>query len=230
MQEAKLPIPEKTVAEFAKAHEKATRSQRPPRKLIFLSGFANVGKDTVADMLTKISPEPVISISLAGALKTECYPTLGKEYDPDNDGEGEARVWKDAHRKEIIQYGEGQKMIHGQNYWIQRALDTELKKKYDREIDIPHIIITDARRTEEIMWLKHFKLNQFDELSAAREIWEPIMFMVHREGAEEDKDYLTHVCLEYAAETRTFMSLIKNYGTLKDLDQQLKNLYVRYIR
>lgn len=228
--EEKKAIPEKVIKEFAHAHQKATRNQRPPRKLIFLSGFANVGKDTVAELLTKISPEPVKVISLAGALKTECYPTLGREYDPSNDGDGEARLWKDAHRKEIIQYGEGQKMLHGQNYWIQRALDEELKKTYDREIDIPHIIITDARRTEEIMWLKHFKLNQFEELKAAREIWEPIMFVVHREGAEVDKDYLTHVCLEYAAETRTFMSVIKNYGTLKDLNQQLNDLYVRYIR
>lgn len=230
MHKAELPIPKGMVAEFAKAHEKATRKQRPPRKLIFLSGFANVGKDTVAEMLTKISPEPVKCISLAGALKTECYPTLGKEYDPDNDSEGEAREWKDAHRPQIIQYGEGQKMLHGMYYWIKRALDEELAKTYDREMDIPHIIITDARRTEEVMWLKHYKMGHFAELAKARDIWEPIQFVVHREGAEKDNDYLTHIALEYAAETRTFLSMIKNYGTLKDLEQQLKDLYVRYIR
>ena len=121
-------------------------------------------------------------------------------------------------------------MEHGMYYWIKRALDEELAKTYDREMDIPHIIITDARRTEEIMWFKHFKLGHFIELEKARTIWEPVHFVVHREGAEKDSDYLTHIALEYAAETRTFVSMIKNYGTLKDLEQQLKDLYVRYIR
>lgn len=218
--------PKEHISDFAKAHRESTRKQRPPRKLIFLSGFANTGKDTVFNLLSEISPEPVKRISFADALKTECYPTLGKEYDPNNDD----REWKDAHRTEIIQYGEGQKMKNGQNYWLKRALDEELNKEYDREIDIPHIIVTDARRTEEIMWFKHYKIGQFEELKKARAIWEPVMFVVHREGAESDSDYLTHVCLEYAAETRTFLGIIKNYGTVKELTQQLKDLYVRHIR
>lgn len=228
--EKKDQIPESVIKGFAESHKEATRNQRPPRKLIFLSGFANVGKDTVAELLTKISPEPVKIVSFADALKTECYPMLGREFYRESDGSGEGREWKDAHRKDIIKYGEGKKMENGMYYWVGRALDAELTKKYDREIDVPHIVVTDARRTEEIMWLKHFKLNQFSELTAARDIWEPIMFVVHREGAESDKDYLTHIALEYAAETRTFMSVIKNYGTLSALDQQLKDLYVRYIR
>ena len=219
-------IPTKVIKSFAEAHEKATRKKRPPRKLIFLSGFANTGKDTVCELLTKISPEPVIRIALADALKSECYPTLGKEYDPKDDN----REWKDAHRPQIIQYGEGQKQEHGQYYWIRRALEDEMNKVYEREMDIPHIIVTDVRRTEEVMWLKHYKVGHFAELERARTIWEPIMFVVHREGAESDKDYLTHIALEYAAETRVFMSMIRNYGSMKDLDQQLKDLYVCYIR
>jgi len=230
MENKQQVLPPEAIKDFAQAHQESTRKQRPPRKLIFLSGFANTGKDTVCELLTKISPEPVIRIALADALKTECYPTLGKEYDPENDSEGEAREWKDKHRPEIIRYGEGQKQEHGQNYWIKRALEEELNREYEREMDIPHIIVTDVRRTEEAMWMKRYKMGKFPALLKARGIWEPIMFVVHREGAEKDKDYLTHVCLEYAAETRMFMSMIKNYGSLKDLDQQLKDLYVRYIR
>jgi hypothetical protein len=121
-------------------------------------------------------------------------------------------------------------MKEGQYYWVKRALDPILTKKYERDMEIPHIIVTDMRRTEEVMWMKHYKLGHFAELEEARKIWEPIMFVVHREGAESDKDYLTHVCLEYAAETRAFMRMIKNYGTVKELEQHLKDVYVRDIR
>lgn len=219
-----------TVKGFAEAHQEATKKQRSPRKLIFLSGFSNTGKDTVFKLLEEISPEPVVRVSFADILKTECYPAISDgavEYDgPDS----EDRAWKDAHREEIIRYGEGQKMKHGQYYWVKRALDDLLKKKYEKGMAIPHIIVTDARRTEEIMWMKHFKLGHFAELNEARATYEPVMFVVHREGAEKDTDYLTHVCLEYAAETRAFIKMIKNYGTIKDLEQKLKDVYVRYIR
>lgn len=228
MQQQPGTIPTKVIGDFAKSFEKSTKSKRPPRKLIFLSGFANTGKDTVCRLLEEISPEPIVRVSFADILKTECYPALGgKPYDGP---ETEDREWKDANREGIIRYGEGQKMEHGQNYWVKRALHPELMKEYDNGMAIPHIIVTDMRRTEEVMWMKHYKLNQFVELEKARAIWEPVMFVVHREGAESDKDYLTHVCLEYAAETRAFLSIIKNFGTVKDLEQKLKDLYVRDIR
>jgi len=215
------------IDKFAKAYEKATRKKRPPRKLIFLSGFANVGKDTVFNLLQSISTEPMVRVSFADALKTECYPALGGgEYDPEN----EDREWKDANRAGIIQYGESKKHENGMYYWLKRALDPELLKQYEAETYLPHIVVTDARRTEEMMWFKHFKLGHFAELIDARLIWEPVMFVVHREGAESDKDYLTHVALEYAAETRMFMQMIKNYGTIDQLEQKLRDTYVRYIR
>lgn len=223
-------VPDSTIEGFAAAHSKATRSKRPPRKLMFLSGFANTGKDTVLRLLKEISPEPIVRVSFADILKTECYPVISDgevEYTgPDTDD----REWKDAHREDIIRYGEGKKMEHGQYYWVKRALDSHLKKEYDNGMAIPHIVVTDMRRTEEVMWMKHYKLSHFKELEKARSIWEPVMFVVHREGAESDKDYLTHICLEYAAETRAFNSMIRNFGTVKELEQKIKDLYVRYIR
>jgi len=226
----KQQLPESTIKGFAEAHKKATRTQRPARKLIFLSGFANTGKDTVCRLLEEISPEPVVRVSFADILKKECYPVISNGEVEYTGPETESREWKDAHRDEIIRYGEGKKMENGQYYWVQRALDPILKTKYEKGMQIPHIIVTDMRRTEEVMWMKHFKLGHFAELADARAVWEPIMFVVHREGAEKDKDYLTHVCLEYAAETRAFMRMIKNYGTVKDLEQKLKDVYVRDIR
>ncbi len=223
----KQPDP-KAISEFARAYEKATKKNRSPRKLIFLSGFANTGKDTVCKLIEEIATEPVIRVSFADALKRECYPALGG---PEYTGpESEDREWKDANRQGIIQYGEGKKQEHGQNYWLKRALDSVLLKEYDREMDLPHIVVTDARRTEELMWFKHYKLGHFTELVKARLVWEPVMFVVHRKGAESDSDYLTHVALEYAAETRMFTSMVKNYKGLKELKQQIKDLYVRYIR
>jgi len=207
--------------------DKTERKPKTHRKLIFLVGFKNTGKDTVYNLLKEISPDPVIRVSFADALKAECYPMLGKEYDPENDD----REWKDAHRDQIIQYGEEQKHKHGSYYWIKRALDDILLKQYDRRVDYPHIVVTDCRRTEEVMWFKHFKMGHFKELQAAREIYEPIMLAVHRKDAEkDDSDYLTHTALEYAGETRVFHGMIKNYGDLKSLKKDVTDAYMKYIK
>lgn len=205
---------------------KPERKQKSHRKLIFLVGFKNTGKDTVCKLLEEISPDPVVRVAFADALKSECYPVLGKEYNPDNDD----REWKDDHRKEIIEYGESKKMQHGMYYWVKRALDDILVKKYDRRVDYPHIVVTDCRRIEEIMWFKHFKLGHFDELKEAREIYEPIILAVHREGAEEDNDYLTHVAVEYAGETRVLHGLVRNYKGLKELKKMVEDLYLKFIK
>jgi len=206
---------------------KPKRKAKPHRKLIFLIGFANVGKDTVYNLLKEISPVAMERVALADSLKHEFYPTLGKEYDPENDD----RAWKDEHRDQIIQYGEGQKHKHGMYYWIKRALDEKLGRKFDRRVDYPHIVVTDCRRAEEVLWFKHFKLGSFKELETARAIYEPLMFAIHREGAEEvDKDYLTHFTTEYASEGRVFSSLIKNYKGLKELKSIVTDLYALHIK
>lgn len=207
--------------------DKAVRKPKPHRKLIFLSGYKNVGKDTVAELIKEISPDPVKIIAFADAVKTEVYPKLGKEYTKETDD----REWRDAHRSSIIAYGEGQKMNFGQNYWVKKALDELLLQEYDRRVDYPHIIVTDARRTEELMWMSHFKLGHFAELVPALDIYEPKIFVVHRENAEkEDNDYLTHIALEYASETKKFDCLIKNYGDLKALKNQITNIYIKYMK
>lgn len=205
---------------------KPERKPKPHRKLIALSGFANTGKDTIAKIIKEVSPDPVVIVSFADAVKAECYPTLGKEFDKDNDD----REFKEKHRAEIIAYGEGRKHEHGMYYWVHRALDDLLLKNYDRRVDYPHIIIADCRRTEEMMWFKHFKLGHFAELKPALEVYEPIMMVVHREGAEKDKDFLTHVALEYASETRMFHKMIKNYGTEKELKQKVLDIYATLIK
>jgi hypothetical protein len=201
-----------------------------PRKLIFLMGFADTGKDTTFELIKKTSMEPVIRVSFADALKTECYPKMKvdpKEYSVETDD----RKWKDAHRDEIIRYGEGQKHIHGMYYWVQRALDPVLFRKDFSKIkasQIPHIVVTDCRRTEEVMWFKEFKMHGQPEY---REIYDPIMFVIHREDAEKkDRDYLSHVALQYAAETRVFDKMIKNYDTVAKLEQQIKDIYAVKIR
>jgi len=200
--------------------------QKPHRKLVFLAGFANTGKDTVCQMIKEESAVPVLRVSFADALKSECYPTLGKEYDPENDD----REWKDKHRHQIIEYGESQKHKHGMFYWVKRALDNVLLKEYDRLADYPHVIVTDARRTEEFMWLKYFAARKFEELEPAYHIYNPMAIAVHRPGAELiDNDYLTHVALSYASETHMFNAAIKNEGDLKALREKIKNVYAIHI-
>jgi len=192
------------------------------RKLIFIMGYANTGKDTFYKLLKGISREPVVRVSFADALKTECYPTLGKEYTPETDN----RKWKDDHRTEIINYGEGQKHKHGMYYWIERALNPVLFRKDFSKLkpsEFPHIVVTDCRRTEEVMWFKEFKM--FGE-PHFRAIYDPIIFVMHRKNAEKnDRDYLTDVALMYAAETRVFDQMIKNYETLEKLELKIKDIY-----
>ena len=216
---------EKTLHPLLK--DKAASKPKPHRKLIFLSGYKNTGKDTVAELIKEISPDPVVIVSFADAVKSEVYPKLGKEFTKETDD----RAWRDKHRSEIIQYGEGQKHNFGQNYWIKKTLDDLLLTEYPRRSDYPHIIVTDARRVEELLWYKHFKLGHYIELAPALEIYKPMMYIVHRDGADkDDSDFLTHVALEYATETRMFNKLIKNYEGTKELRQKIKNLYVNSIK
>jgi hypothetical protein len=209
---------------------KLNKPKTRKHKLIFLVGFQNTGKDTVADMLVKMSYGKMQCVSFAEALKVECYPLMEvdpKEYSRETDD----REWKDAHRAEIIRYGEGQKQKHGMYYWIERALDQYLIPEEGAEDhQYQDLVVTDCRRTEEMMWFKKFKLNKMPKYQHLWELYEPIMLAVHREGAEKDKDYLTHVALEYAAETRTFDRMIKNYGSLEDLERIMKDVYAVRIR
>ena len=154
------------------------------------------------------------------------YPTLGKEYDPENDD----REWKDKHRPQIIQYGEGKKQENGMFYWVKRALDDILLKEYDRLADYPHIIVTDARRAEEFIWLKHFAARSFAELQSAYHVYEPLAIAVHRPGAEKDTDYLTHVALTYATDMKMFSGGIKNEGDLKALRHRVESIYGSHIK
>lgn len=217
-------IPDIKVLESAQA---GIKKRKPTRKLIFVMGFKNTGKNTFADIMKEISTEPIEQVAFADALKDEFYPTIGLHIDHLT----ETREIKEGARDRMIQYGEGQKHKNGMYYWVSRALDSILTKKYEKDSQIPHIIVTDCRRVEEIMWYKHFKLGHFAELETARAIYEPIMFVIHRKEANlEDHDYLTHIALEYAAETRVFEKLIHNYGTREELVNKLKDLYAIKIR
>ena len=217
-------IPDFKMVEAAAAGRK---NPKPTRKLIFLMGFKNTGKNLVADILKNISTEPVVQVAFADVLKDEFYPTVGL---PEVNHLNETREIKEKVRKEMIQFGESKKQENGQYYWVKRALDGLISAKYEKQSEYPHIVVTDCRRVEEVMWFKHFKLGHFENLTAARDIYEPIMFVIHRQGAESDTDYLTHIALEYAAETRVFEKLVHNYGTVSELENKIKDLYAIKIR
>lgn len=218
---------EATVRAVVDRLEKTDKS-KPFRKLIFLSGFKNTGKDSVAKILSEFSTEPVLRIAFADILKDEFYPTIGL---PEVNHLNETREIKDQVRPEMIRYGESKKQENGQYYWVKRALDEALKAEYEKKADYPHIVVTDCRRVEEMMWFKHFKLGHLADVAGALKVYEPVMYVVHKTDAEkEDKDYLTHVALEYAAETRMFDRMIRNYGTYNELENAVKDLYVTKIR
>jgi len=218
-------VPDQELIKRAQMHVK---KPKPTRKLIFVMGFKNTGKNLFAEILKDISTEPVIQVAFADALKDEFYPTIGM---PEINHVNETRELKESVRADIIRFGEGEKQKFGMYHWVSKALDKVLMREYLKDSETPHIVVTDCRRVEEVMWYKHFKLNHFTELEHAREIYEPIMFVIHRQGANmEDKDYMTHIALEYAAETRVFEKMIHNYGTKEELVNKMKDLYAIKIR
>ena len=189
------------------------------RNLIFLMGYKNTGKDTVANMIKDMSYGQYDIVGFADALKSEYYASVGVEYDRDS----EDRAFKEIHRPGIIRYGEGEKQKYGMYHWIETALD---KYIFD-EKSSNGIIVPDCRRVEEVLWMKDFMKRRHPKYTFVYDRFDPHFFAVHRPDAErDDHDYLTHVAVRVATE-ETFMiqRLIKNYGDLKDLKVAVEEIY-----
>lgn len=189
------------------------------RNLIFLCGFKRTGKDTLAEMINKMSYGNYDIVGFADALKSEYYKTVGIEYGRDT----EDHDLKEQHRPGIIRYGEGMKQERGANHWIETALDPYL---FDKEND-HGIIVPDCRRAEEMLWYKDFLDNRITKYKFIREKFTPHFFTIHRPDAElEDKDYLTHLAIRVATELMFLPNRhIKNNGDLKALKNKVEEIY-----
>lgn len=193
------------------------------RHLIFLSGFANTGKDTVANMINKLSYNKFDIVSFADNVKEEYYASVGIDYDKHN----EDRELKENHRPGIIQHGESMKHQHGVNHWIESALDPFLfDKKSDRGIIVP-----DCRRTEEMFWYKDFLRKGIPKYQFIRENFQPHFFTVHRDNADvEDKDFLTHIAIRVATELMFLGNRHINAPTLEKLKVKIEEIYACRIK
>jgi hypothetical protein len=189
------------------------------RNLIFIAGFKNTGKDTVANMINKLSYGSYDVISFADAVKREYYESVGVAYDRNN----EDREFKELHRAGIINHGESQKHLHGVNHWIEKALDNFLFEEESER----GIIVPDCRRTEEMFWYKDFLNSQIPKYQFIREKFQPHFFTVHRENAEfEDKDFLTHLAIRVCTELMFLPNRhISNFGDLKKLQGKVEEIY-----
>lgn len=194
------------------------------RNLIFLSGFKNTGKDTVAAIINKLSYGQYDIVSLADAVKTEYYKTVGIDYDK----ETEDRAVKELHRPGIIRHGEAMKHANGANHWIETALDPLLfDKKSDRGIIVP-----DCRRVEEMFWYQDFLKSALPKYQFIRDNFQPHFFTIHRPDADlEDKDFLTHLAIRVATELMFLGNRhIKNYGSVDKLRIQVEEIYAVRLR
>ncbi len=192
------------------------------RKLVFLMGFKNVGKDTVAKKINEISGGTYHIVALADQLKKEFYPTIGIKYDKNN----EDRAIKEKYRQSIISYGEAMKQKHGADYWVRVALDDLLFSD-----DNKNIIISDCRRAEEVYWYIDFSKGLLPDYKGIVDNFDTVFIAVHREGAErEDTDYLTHNGVRAATDNFILDGVIKNDKSLKDLKIQIENLYARKLK
>ncbi len=189
------------------------------RHLIFLAGFKNTGKDTVAEMINKMSYGNYDIISFADAVKKEYYESVGAVYDKAK----EDREFKELHRAGIISHGESQKHLHGVNHWIEKALDGHL---FDKESE-RGIIIPDCRRTEEMLWYSDFLNSRIPKYQFIRDNFEPHFFTVHRENAEyDDKDFLTHTAIRVCTELMFLSNRhISNYDGLEKLKVKVEEIY-----
>lgn len=189
------------------------------RHLIFLMGFKNTGKDTVAELIKECSYGKFDIVGFADALKKEYYEPIGYKYERGK----EDRDFKEAHREGLISYGERMKHLHGANYWVEKALDPYL---FDDKSE-NGIVVPDCRRTEELIWYKDFLNSRHPKYQFIRDKFQPHFFAVHRENAEhEDDDYLTHTCIRVAAEEMFLINrLIKNYKDLDYLKGAVREIY-----
>jgi phosphomevalonate kinase len=194
------------------------------RNLIFLSGFKNTGKDTVAKMIKELSYGKYDIVGFADAIKEEYYPTVGITYNR----ETEDRELKEQHRHGIIRYAEHQKQVHGGHYWIERALDPFL---FDKE-STNGIIIPDCRRTPEMFWYKDFLGGKLPKYQFIRENFQPHFFTIHSPDADvDDKDYLTHEAIRVATELMFLSNRhIENYGSLEKLRVKVEEIYAVRLR
>jgi hypothetical protein len=189
------------------------------RNLIFLSGFKNTGKDTVANMINEMSYGAYDIISFADAVKEEYYSSVGITYDK----ETEDRELKEFHRPGIINHGETQKHLHGVNHWIETALDPLLFDKESKR----GIIVPDCRRVEEMFWYKDFLGNKLLKYKFIRDNFQPHFFTVHSPDADkDDKDFLTHLAIRVATELMFLSNRhIENFGSLKKLRVKVEEIY-----
>jgi phosphomevalonate kinase len=191
------------------------------RPVIFLIGYKNTGKDTVAEMLNKVSGNQFDIVGFADALKKEYYATVGVEYDRKT----EDRDFKEKHRDGIIRYGESMKHEKGMHHWIESALDPYIFKG-DKGIIVP-----DCRRAEEVHWFIDFRDNKLEKYKEVRDNFRPLFIAVHRSGAEnEDSDYLTEVAGRVATDNYVLNSFIDNSESLEKLKVKVEELYAVNIR
>lgn len=188
------------------------------RNIIFLMGFKNTGKDTVAQMLNEMSYGKIKRVSFADALKKEYYSLVGVDESIDV----ENREFKEKHRPGIIAYGEGKKQENGPFYWIERALDEHL---FSEEEDFD-IVVTDCRRVEEVFWYADFTKGIMPKYADIREKFRPHFIAIHRPGAEkEDNDYLTQNAIRVATTIYAPDRFINNNKDLKYLKERVQEIY-----
>jgi len=190
--------------------------------LIFLMGFKNTGKDTVANLINELAYNSFNIVGFADALKKDYYSSVGVEYDRNT----EDREFKEKHRNGIIQYGESMKHEKGMFHWIETALDPLIFSE-----DTKGIIVPDCRRAEEVHWFVDFKKGNLEKYNDVRGNFKPLFIGIHRPGAEdEDNDYLTKVAIRAATDNFVFNGFIKNDKGLKELKQSVLDFFVNAIK
>lgn len=188
-------------------------------RLIGINGFKTSGKDTAAEFIKELTPEPVQRVAFADKLKEMAAKALG--FEPEDDRyliplmnkckEGwEFRIhapeWPEVDywitgREYLQWFGQGAREVFGDTFWIDQVLpaDGMLKRRYP---GAKLIVVTDVRYPNEAERV----------LNLGGKVWEVV-----RPGLESD-GHVSEVQLDRSLVTKT----IVNDGSLDELRRKVE--------
>lgn len=188
-------------------------------RVVGLTGYARSGKNTVAGLIAKMSPESrVREIAFADAIKVSAARALGVPFHGDQVGTAAVREWADRfkadHVIEVIESGETVHRITGREF-LQRYGTEAHRELFDDDFwvnvvdlnppDIDLLLVTDVRFPNEAHHIHE----------AGGEVWKVV-----RSDALPANDHASERPLPDELVDRT----VSNEGDLDDLEAEVERV------
>jgi hypothetical protein len=187
-------------------------------RVVGLTGYARSGKNTVASLIAKLSPERTKEVAFADAIKVSAARALGVRFDGDQVGTAAVREWADRFKAsqtiEIVESGETIHRVSGREF-LQRYGTEAHRDMFDADfwvkvvdMDPPEVdllLITDVRFPNEAEAIR----------TTGGEVWK----VVRTDGSPAN-DHPSERPLPDDLIDRT----VNNEGTLDDLEDEVERV------